>query len=163
MRATLVGAVGILVLAANPGGAHANFVLQSSNPTSQGGPPPPPPGSGPVAPSTNAASQANPTDRPMPPAPVMSTPLAPPGEPIPLAPQAYRIPYAHGFGHQVPLSFAIRQIVPRYMRVRYANQVDSSALVDWKGGKPWNVVLVHAMKPLGYRVWVSARTVHIYE
>jgi hypothetical protein len=62
----------------------------------------------------------------------------------------------------VPLSFAVRQIVPARLLVTYANQINISALVSWKGGRPWNVVLADAVRPLGDRVSVSPASVRIY-
>ena len=125
----------------------------------------PPPGPGAVAPAPDpATAQAAAATTPSTPG-ITATPLAPPAithAPINLLPQSSRAPVAHGFGDHVPLSFAVRQIVPAKLHVDYANQVDPSALVTWEGGQLWNVVLVHAVQPLGYRVWVSATTVHIY-
>ena len=61
-----------------------------------------------------------------------------------------------GFGDQVPLSFACRQIVPKIYKVGYGPGVDSSALVDWKGGQTWPLVLGRAIKPLGLHIaWVG--------
>jgi hypothetical protein len=64
---------------------------------------------------------------------------------------------ARGFGDRVPLSFAVRQIVPATINVTYGAGVDPDALVDWRGGRSWRVVLADAVKPLGLRV-VSAGT-----
>ena len=57
-----------------------------------------------------------------------------------------------GFGDEVPLSFACRQIVPKIYKVRFGPGVDSNALVDWKGGQTWPMVLGRAIKPLGLHV-----------
>lgn len=64
------------------------------------------------------------------------------------APDKPRVPYARGFGHAVPLSFAARQIVPRNVAIRFGADVDQSAPVDWSGGRPWNVVIGAAVAPL---------------
>jgi hypothetical protein len=163
MRTALFVTTAILMLQGRVCPAHADFALRSENPTPQGGPPAPVPGPGPVAPAPDPATT------PMATVPVTSgisaAPLPPPAAiraPINLMPQLSRALVAHGFGDHVPLSFAVRQIVPAKLHVAYANQVDSAAAVSWEGGQPWNVVLVHAVQPLGYRVWVSATTVHIY-
>ena len=165
MRAAVFVTATILTLNAGLRPVQADFVLQSGNPTPQGLPPIPPPGPGPVAPApdpvTVPAAAATTPFRPS----VTATPLAPPAlthGPINLLPQSSRAPAAHGFGDHVPLSFAVRQIAPANLHATYANQVDPSALVTLTGGQSWNVVLVHAVQPLGYRVWVSATTVHIY-
>lgn len=158
MRTALFVTATILTLHAGLRPVHADFELQSGNPTPQGFPPVPPPGPGPVAPAPDSATAPFRLD-------IHATPLSPPTvtrAPIDLVPQSFRAPVAHGFGDHVPLSFAAHQIVPANLHVAYANQVDPSALVTWTGGQPWNVVLVHAVQPLGYRVWVSATTVHIY-
>jgi hypothetical protein len=165
MRTALFVTATILALHAGLRPVQADFVLQSGNPTPQGLPPVPPPGPGPVAPAPDPArtpaAAVTTTFRPG----ITATPLAPAAvthTPINLLPQSSRAPLAHGFGDHVPLSFAVRQIVPANLHVAYANQVDPSALVTWEGGQPWNVALVHAVQPLRYRVWVSATTVHIY-
>ena len=165
MRTAHFVAIALLMLRAELRPVHADFVLQSSNPTPEGLPPVPPPGPGPVAPAPDpatipAAVVAIPLRRD-----ITATPLSPPTierAPINLLPQSFRAPIAHGFGDHVPLSFAVRQIVPANLHVTYANQVDPSALVTWQGGQPWNVVLVHAVRPLGYRVRISNMTVQIY-
>jgi hypothetical protein len=157
MRTALFVITAILILQGAVRSVHADFVLQSKNPTPRGTAPVPPPGPGPVAPAGTVTAAPSPG--------VAATPLAPPtatGTPINLQPQSFHAPIAYGFGDHVPLSFAVRQIVPTNLRVTYANQVDPAAVVSWKGGQPWNVVLVHAVQPLGYRVSLSATKVHIY-
>ena len=62
-----------------------------------------------------------------------------------------------GFGNQVPLSFACRQIVPRGVRISYGAGASPDALVDWKGGDLWPLVLGRAIRPLGLHM-VSAGT-----
>lgn len=159
MRAALCVGAAVLLLCGGIRTVHADFVLQGGNFTPQRLPPVPPPGPAPVAPAPDPvaipSSAAPPQFR-------SGVAAAAALAPINLMPQPFRAPVAHGFGDHVPLSFAVRQIVPASLRVTYANHVDPSALVTWTGGQPWNVVLVHAVRPLGYRVWVSATTVHIF-
>lgn len=168
MRHALFMLVLIVPFAAYAPGASANFVLQSASPTAGGAIPPPAPGPGPVAPATGAPPPTATLYNGETPG-ITAAPLPPParpavpGQPINLLPSAHRVPVARGFGHDVPLHFAARQIIPDSLHVAYANQVDPSTLVSWTGGQPWNVVLVHALKPVGLRVWVSATTVHIYK
>jgi len=157
MRTAFFVAIAILMLRAGLRPVHADFVLQSGNPTPQGLPPVPPPGPGAVAPAVAATTPFRPE--------IITTPLATSPlthAPVNLIPQSFLAPIAHGFGDHVPLSFAVRQIVPGNLHVTYANQVDPSVLVNWQGGQPWNVALVLAVRPLGYRVRVSTTTVHIY-
>ena len=44
-------------------------------------------------------------------------------------------PALSGFGDQVPLTFAVRQIVPANFQVAYADTVKKDAPVNWKGGE----------------------------
>ena len=84
-----------------------------------------------------------------------------PARPIDLAPSQSGVPVASGFGRHVPLSFAVRQIVPPNLHVIYANGIDPGAMVDWTGGQAWNAVLTRAVAPLGLRVQVSPAAVTI--
>ena len=70
-------------------------------------------------------------------------------------------PVVAGFGDQVPLSFAVRQIVPARFQVAFGEAVNSNAPVDWKGGKPWRPTLSDAVRPLGLTVSVVGATVTI--
>jgi hypothetical protein len=66
-----------------------------------------------------------------------------------------------GFGHQVPLAFAVKQIVPGTVKISYGRGADPAALVDWKGGQPWNDALRDAVKPLGLRLVLTATMIEI--
>jgi hypothetical protein len=112
--------------------ARAEFVMLS-----------PPAQDGGASRPAHAAARVNPKPGPRP-------KLARPAEPV-LA----------GFGAQVPLRFAVRQIVPSSYEVAYGEAVDRDALVDWKGGKPWRVTLADAVSPLGLTVSVVRSTVAI--
>ena len=70
---------------------------------------------------------------------------------------------AHGFGHEVPLAFAVRQVVPARVRVTYGVGVDHRRTVTWTGGKPWNEVLKAAVAPLGFHLVMSHMAVAIVE
>ena len=72
-----------------------------------------------------------------------------------------RFKVARGFGDQVPLSFAVRQIVPLAVRVTYGPGAAPDALVTWKGGEGWNRVLLRAVHPLGLRLVMSTMAVQI--
>lgn len=164
MRTALIVTMAMLLLDGGISPARADFVLDSNNPTPQRSPPAPPQGPGPVAPVRGATIAPGMTAT-APWTPFTARPLRPPHDPnrpINLLRQSDRAPIAHGFGHDVPLSFAVRQIVPARLRVTYANQTDLSALVNWEGGEPWNVVLANAVRPLGDRLSVTPTTVRIY-
>ncbi len=83
--------------------------------------------------------------------------LVPPAkvETRPLPPAARHSETVAGFGKQIPLRFAVRQIVPPKVRVTYAQGVDDEALVSWTGGQVWRVTLARAVKPLGWRVGLN--------
>lgn len=85
--------------------------------------------------------------------------VSPPPPPTTLPRRAFST--AQGFGHQVPLHFMVRQIVPPGVAVSYDEGVRTDASVDWIGGAPWNRVLMKAIGPLGYRVVTGPRSVRI--
>ena len=70
-------------------------------------------------------------------------------------------PVVAGFGDQVPLSFAVRQIIPTRFQVAFGGTVNSDAPVDWKGGKPWRPTLSDVLRPLGLTVSVVGATITI--
>ncbi len=85
---------------------------------------------------------------------------APALSPRPLRP---RVVLASGFGHDVPLDFAVRQVVPHYWHIQYGSTVDPRIKVSWQGGKPWEQVLRTFLAPLGLRMKPSGRTLWIME
>lgn len=93
-------------------------------------------------------------DNLVPPAPEMDAATRP-------APPASRFRVAQGFGRSVSLGFAVRQIVPPAVTVRFGAGVDPARPVDWSGGQPWNRVLTAAVRPLGLRVVTGANSVLI--
>ena len=48
---------------------------------------------------------------------------------------------AQGFGEDIPLSFAIEQIVPESYMVSYGRGVDPTLPVSWRGGESWKNIL----------------------
>jgi len=102
--------------------AHADFVLGISKPAS-----------GPAMPTSS-----------MPPLPDVTANT--PKQNVP------RFKTARGFGDAVPMAFAVRQIVPAGVRVRYGAGIDPEVLVSWKGGRPWNQALAAAVHPLRLRI-----------
>lgn len=81
-------------------------------------------------------------------------------EPAP-RPTRPRYSIAHGFGNDVPLSFAAKQIVPSSIRVVYRTGVDSDTRVTWSGGRPWNQALAAALRPHGLHMVLKGRTLTI--
>jgi hypothetical protein len=99
---------------------------------------------------------------------VMVSPPAPEADAKPARPRPHPKlqppapdPALAGFGDQVPLHFAVRQIVPARFQVAFGETVNSDAPVDWKGGKPWRPTLSDAVRPLGLTVSVVGATVKI--
>ncbi|MEO8715017.1 MAG: hypothetical protein ABI369_08385 [Acetobacteraceae bacterium] len=66
-----------------------------------------------------------------------------------------------GFGDQIPLSFACRQIVPPSFKVTYGPGADPGMIVTWNGGDTWPHVLAAAIKPLGLHMLRSGQTVRL--
>ena len=101
--------------------------------------------------------------RPMSTSAVPSTiaPSSPQGAQDALEPTVSRFKVARGFGNAVPLSFAARQIVPSSIRVRYGIGIDSEALVNWKGDRPWNQALAAAVHPLHLNIVTGTDSVLI--
>lgn len=71
------------------------------------------------------------------------------------------LPVAQGFGEAVPLHVAARQIVPEGISIVFGDGVDRELPVDWHGGRPWNLVLADAIKPLGFKPTRTANQVSI--
>lgn len=89
-----------------------------------------------------------PAAQPAPSVPERDDPPAHPSAPARTGPGV-----AQGFGHQVPLAFAVRQIVPASVKVRFGDGIDpEDLLVDWKGGRPWPDVLRSTLRPPGLLV-----------
>ena len=74
----------------------------------------------------------------------------------------YPVPIARGFGRRIPLSFALKQIVPPNLHVVYGENVDSAALVNWTGGSAWNLVLKQTIHSIGFHVRFDGATIIIH-
>lgn len=68
---------------------------------------------------------------------------------------------AVGFGSDIPLALAMRQIIPAQYAYAFDSDVDQSTRITWNGGKPWDVVLSDAIVPLGLGVSVEGQVVRI--
>jgi hypothetical protein len=95
--------------------------------------------------------------------PPRQTTQSPPANvgPVPALPSTPAPPLVRGFGTQIPLSFAVRQIVPAAVAVGYGPGVDPSVLVSWRGNRPWRRALRDAVAPLGLRLVAGAREITI--
>lgn len=88
-------------------------------------------------------------------------PEAGPADDASVPPMRPHFRLVNGFGHNVPLSFAVRQVVPAHVKVVYDDGVDRAALVSWQGGRPWNDVIRTTAKTIGLHVTLSAGIVRI--
>jgi hypothetical protein len=95
--------------------------------------------------------------------PVSMAPIVDPGDLAAKTPHkpAWHWMVAKGFGKNVPLGFACRQIVPAAVRVTYGSGVSPSTRVSWQGGRGWNEVLREAVKPLGLHLVMTHLAVEI--
>jgi hypothetical protein len=72
---------------------------------------------------------------------------------------AYEV--SEGFGSDLPLVMAIRQIVPAKYGFVFDEGVDLSSKVSWQGGKAWDAVLQDALVPVGLSASVRGDVVSI--
>jgi len=64
-----------------------------------------------------------------------------------------------GFGKEVPLAFAVRQIVPNDYLVRFETGIDQAAKVSWSGSDEWQNVLGGVTTPRGLAFRLDGQTV----
>lgn len=65
-----------------------------------------------------------------------------------------------GFGRDLPLSLALRQIAPPEYSFRF-DGVDPQETVSWEGGKPWNEVVMDMLDPIRAEMAVTPNHVFI--
>ncbi|MGB0720059.1 MAG: hypothetical protein ACPGRX_06275, partial [Bdellovibrionales bacterium] len=95
-----------------------------------------------------------------------TTQMVPPAMNAPAAVPAYTQPQvfeeAVGFGSDVPLVLALRQVVPADYSYSFGPSVNPGYRVSWIGGQGWDRVVADMIAPLGYRVSIQGKTLHIY-
>lgn len=70
-----------------------------------------------------------------------------------VVPQRVGPALALGFGHQVTLSFAVRQVVPKGIAVTFSGDLEPDTVtVDWQGGRPWPETLRGLVRQAGLQV-----------
>ncbi len=77
----------------------------------------------------------------------------------PIVPSAQKFSAVEGFGRDVPLALAMRQIVPPDYAFSFGDGVDPGQRISWTGGAPWNQVLQKAIESSGLGVDVDGKTV----
>jgi hypothetical protein len=68
-----------------------------------------------------------------------------------------------GFGRDIPLSLAIKQIVPADYTVQITHGINMGARLTWQDGQPWNVALQKALYPHNLEIIVHQNVVVIRE
>lgn len=82
--------------------------------------------------------------------------------PIVQAPVGYGMyEVAQGFGRDLPLVMAMRQVVPAQYGFVFDEGIDVSSRVSWQGGKPWDVVLQDMLSPLGVAATINGNVVTV--
>jgi hypothetical protein len=86
-----------------------------------------------------------------------------PAQPYYAMPQqtAANYPQAVGFGNDIPLALALRQIVPANYAFAFAQSINPGIRVSWNGGKPWDQVLNEMVSPLGMSAQIINKTIYI--
>ncbi|MCK6417688.1 MAG: hypothetical protein L6Q57_01965 [Alphaproteobacteria bacterium] len=95
-------------------------------------------------------------------APLYATPpisLPPPASIVPSSPDTDRV--VAGFGADMPLALALRDVVPPQYAYSFAPGVNPGLRVSWQGGQAWPLVVDQMIAPLGLRSRVYGRTVVI--
>ncbi|MDB5491597.1 MAG: hypothetical protein JWO78_1446 [Micavibrio sp.] len=110
----------------------------------------------PAPPADPMASGENVTEPHVLAAPISARASAAPGQRT-----SSSLPDAVGFGSDLPLVLGMRQIIPAQYAYAFDSGVDKGAKISWNGGKPWDIALNEALKPLGYTAVVEGNTVHV--
>ncbi len=77
------------------------------------------------------------------------TPLVRPPAPALVTPAKSEPAVVRGFANRVPLTVALRQLLPSAYSFSIDEDVDMGVLVSFKGGKPWHDTLIAALQPVG--------------
>lgn len=75
--------------------------------------------------------------------------------------QALSFENVAGFGSDMPLAYALRQVVPPEYAFSFGADVNPGYRVSWSGGKPWNEVVSDMVAPLNLKATVHGSTVYI--
>lgn len=83
------------------------------------------------------------------PAPTLSAPAAEADKPV------------LGFANNVPLSVALRQVLPKDYAFSVAQDISLGTLVSWKGGAPWRHVLKDMLIPAGLTIKEQGQMINV--
>lgn len=67
-----------------------------------------------------------------------------------------------GFGKDIPLALALRDIVPSSYAYAFGSGDLAGLKISWRGGKPWKQVLDTALTPLNLKADIQGNVVMIY-
>lgn len=79
----------------------------------------------------------------------------------PSAESSYASPVVQGFATQVPLTLALRQLLPAGYTFAMGPGVDMNTLVSYKSGKPWDVTLREMLAAVGLSAYEQGTVVTI--
>lgn len=68
---------------------------------------------------------------------------------------------AQGFGRDLPLVMAIRQIVPPRYGFVFDQNIDVQQHISWQGGAPWDIVLQNTLAPMGMQATINGNVISI--
>ncbi len=140
---------------------------------------PPPPAPQPFVAAPEIAASAPMTAEPAPAQPSLMPVTAPPApqaasSPMPMitpqplqtaatpaAPTLANQAVVTGFGRDMPLVLAMRQIVPADYAYSFDNGVNAGLRIDWDGGRPWQDTLDGTLSHYGLKASVVDRTVRV--
>ncbi len=80
-------------------------------------------------------------------------------EPIPTPIQNDKV--LEGFGKEIPLALALRDIVPPEYAYSFADNAYAGRIISWRGGKPWQDVLNNALANQGLTSTMAGNAVVI--
>ncbi len=66
-----------------------------------------------------------------------------------------------GFANNIPLSVAMRQVLPQEYGFSVAQDVSLGTLVSWKGGAPWRSVVKEMLLPAGLAIQEQGQMIHV--
>ncbi len=67
-----------------------------------------------------------------------------------------------GFGSDIPLALALRQIVPAQYAFSFGPGANPGMIVSWEGGKPWNEVLKETLSPINVGFGINEKTLILH-
>lgn len=105
------------------------------------------PATPPAAPATSSVA------RDVPPAPAMPV--------MPAAAPALDMTPVQGFGKDLPLAIALRQVAPANYAYRFDQGVSPGQKVSWKGGKPWPQVLSDMLAASNLQVVIVGNVISV--